>query len=358
MAKNILIVTPKLTTWGGVSAFWNAILPRWSNYEDISIYKLEVGGHGKNILGAILDQWKFNKCMKQNYDLVFLNPSLGSRSFVRDALFAKQCIVKDVPFVVFFHAWSLDFEQKVDNKYSGFFLKTFGHAKKIFVLSEDFKRKIMEWGYNGEVIVEITTIDTALLGGFSMDAKIEDYKQSPTIKILFLARLIKEKGIFETIDAFQNISKKYDNLELTIAGDGKDFDVISALVVKDNNITITGYVEDKSKIELLQNSHIYCLPSYTEGLPISVLEAMAFGMPIVTTSVGGLKQFFKDKEMGYFVEVKNTKQLEEKLELLINDKKQMISIGTYNANYIKESLLCTTVEKRLYNYMLEVINGE
>ena len=358
MMKKILIVTPKLTTWGGVSAFWNAILPRWNNYENISIHNIEVGGHGKNILGAISDQWKFNKCIKQNYDLVFLNPSLGSRSFVRDALFAKQCIAKNVPFVVFFHAWSLDFEKKVDNKYSAFFLKTYGHAKKIFVLSEDFKKKILEWGYEGDIIVETTTIDTILLDGFSMDTKIKNYTQSPTIKILFLARLIKEKGIFETIEAFQNLSKKYDNLELIIAGDGKDFDVISALVVKDNNITVTGYVEGESKKELLGNSHIYCLPSYTEGLPISVLEAMAFGMPIVTTSVGGLKQFFKDKEMGYFVEVKNTKQLEEKLELLINDKKQMISIGTYNTNYIKESLLCATVEKRLYNYMLEVINGE
>ena len=354
--KNILIVTPQLSRLGGVSSFWNALLPELRMYDDIAINNLQIGGHGKNILGPVLDQWSFRKVIKKNVDLAFLNPSLGSRSFFRDALFAKQLIQKSLPFVVFFHGWDLDFEQKVDEKYSGFFLKTFGQAKIIFVLSEDFKNKILEWGYEGEVILETTNVDASLLDGFSINTKIESLKNITTIKILFLARLLKEKGVFETVEAFQNLCKKYENIELIIAGDGKDLDALKTLVAKDSKIIVAGYVEGKNKIDLFEQSHIYCFPTfYGEGLPTSVLEAMAFAMPIITTNMGGLKEFFKDKEMGYFVEPKDVKQLEEKLELLLNDRRNIISIGRHNAHYAKERLLSTVVTKRLYDCILEVL---
>lgn len=357
MKNKILITLPKLTTSGGVSSYWNALLPKLQAYDDLNISTLEIGGHGKNIFGTIIDQWNFKKIINKDIALAFLNPSLGSRSFYRDGLFAKQLIQRKVPFVVFFHGWDLNFERKVNKRYIKFFINSFGKAKKIFVLSSDFKRKIIEWGYIGEVILETTNVESSLIDDFSIKNKINDLKSTEKIKLLFLARLIRQKGVFETVNAFRSLSKKYHNIELTIAGDGEDLKDIRNYVKNDLKINVKGRVEGNKKITIFKGSHIYCFPTfYGEGLPTSILEAMAFGMPVITTNMGGLKEFFQNGKMGYLVEPKNVKEIEEKLELLLLNRDKMIRIGEYNYNYASENLINSVVAKRIYGHMLDVMN--
>lgn len=355
MKKSILITLPKLSLSGGVSSYWSSLMPILENYEDLNIETLEIGGHGKNIVGPFFDQWNFYKKTNTNIDLVFLNPSLGSKSFFRDAFFARRLAKKNISFLVFFHGWSLDFEKKVDEKYINFFLRSLGQAKKIFVLSKDFKNKILEWGYQGDVVIETTNVDNTLLKDFSIEEKFDQVKTVKKIKILFLARLLREKGVFETVEAFESLLKKFKNIELIVAGDGKDYEELKTRVETNENIVVVGYVQGEDKIDLFRKSHIYCLPSYSEGLPISILEAMAFGLPVVTTDVGGLKEFFKDEKMGYFVQPKEVKQLSEKLELLLSDLDKVIEIGKYNYQYANEKLLNTVVAERIHQYMKSVL---
>jgi len=355
MDKNIVIVTPKLNISGGVSSYWNALIPELNKY--IQINNIQVGGHGKNIFGPILDQWRFGKNVNESVDLVFLNPSLGSRSFFRDAFFAKKIIKKNIPFIVFFHGWNLDFEKTIDTKYINFFMSTFGQAKKIIVLSQGFKNKIIEWGYKGNILIETTNVDSSLLDDFSYKDKIKKFQESNEINILFLARLLREKGVFETVEAFRHLEHRYENIELIIAGDGKDLDELKMFVQNDKKIKVVGYVEGKDKIDLFKNSHIYCFPTfYGEGLPTSILEAMAFAMPVITTNMGGLKEFFQNEKMGYFVEPKNIDDIEKKLELLISNKSKVLEMSEFNYNFATDKLLNTVVAKRIYQYIEEVIN--
>lgn len=356
MKKTILIVTPKLSIAGGVSAYWNAILPILYHKNNLNITHIEIGGHGKNIFGILLDQWNFNKVLRQETDLAFLNPSLGMKSFFRDAFFAKQLLRKKIPFMVFFHGWDLDFEKKVEDKYMTFFLNTFGQAKKIFVLSTDFKNKILEWGYKGEVVIETTTLDSILINDFSIEEKQQKIATTDKKKILFLARLVREKGVFELVGAFESISKKLNDVELIIAGDGEDFQKLKQRVSKVSNVRVTGYVDGEDKVNLFKDCYIYCMPSYSEGLPISILEAMAFGVSIVTTDVGGLKEFFKSGEMGYFVKTHNVKDLEEKLLMLLTDIEKVKKISTHNYEYAQKYLLNTVVAKRIYGQLISALS--
>jgi glycosyltransferase involved in cell wall biosynthesis len=351
----ILVITPNLDAAGGVSTYWNSLFPVLKTYKDLEIDNLEIGGHGKNIFSPLIDQWKLYQKLKKDYDLILINPSLGIRSFFRDGIFAKQCIKKQVPFFIFFHGWDVDFQNKVNKKYKSFFMNSFGKAKNIFVLSIDFKNKILEWGYDGDVIVETTNIDKKLIKNFSIDNKLEKMKNIKQIKILFLARLFKEKGIFELIDAFEILQKKYHHIELTIAGDGKDYHRVEERIKDNRKINAVGHVDGEKKIELFNNSHIYCLPSYSEGLPTSVLEAMVFGLPIITTRVGGLKNFFQNEKMGYFIKVQNIKDLVDRIEYLLLNMDKSINIGNYNYNYAKNKLLNTVVADRMYNYIITII---
>ena len=163
MIKQILVTVPKLSLPGGVSAFWNALLPEFHKMDQVHFKTLEIGGHGKNVFGPVIDLWNLRKATKLSTDLILLNPSLGSRSFFRDAFFAKYLIRKNIPFVVFFHGWNLQFEERINKKYISFFQNSLGRAKKIFVLSSDFKEKLLAWGYQGEIVVATTTVDAKLL---------------------------------------------------------------------------------------------------------------------------------------------------------------------------------------------------
>jgi glycosyltransferase involved in cell wall biosynthesis len=351
MNNSITIVTPKLHISGGVASYWNSLLTILEK-KDLIITNFQVGGNGKNPFAMINEQLKFRKKIN-NSSLVFLNPSLGFNSFFRDGLFAKQLISKNIPFVVFFHGWNLNFEKKVTERYQKFFLNSFAKAKKIFVLSKDFKTKLEEWGYKGEIIIETTNVDSSLIENFNFEKKIEDINNTETFKILFLARMIKEKGIFETIEAFNKLTDKY-NIELFIAGDGEDLDEVKNISNSNSKIHVLGRVEGKEKIDLFTKCHIYAFPTfYGEGLPTSILEAMAFGMPVITTNMGGLKEFFKDDKMGYLIEPKNVIALTSSLELLIKDKNKISDFAKFNFDYANKKLLNTVVAERIINYIIE-----
>ena len=351
MSKQILLITPQLAPKGGVSAFWNALLLSFKNFHDIHFNILEIGGHGKNIIGPLIDQWRVHKISKSDISLAIINPSFLKRSFFRDGLFAKQLNSKNIPFVVFVHGWDIDFEKEIDKRYIKFFLTSFAYAQTIFVLSPEFKKKLIEWGYRGQIVVETTMIDDRLIENFSMEKKLKRKESSKITKILFLARLEREKGIFEMIEAFKMLSKNIKNIELTIAGDGQDFKKVKELVKDIDNIYVVGEVGGEEKIKIFIDSDVYCLPSYSEGLPISVLEAISFGLPVITTKVGGLKYFFQNEKMGKLIEPKDTHQLKDALKNLLSDKEAMNQIAKFNFDYGHKYLTNKVMAKRIYPYL-------
>jgi glycosyltransferase involved in cell wall biosynthesis len=356
--QKILISVPGLSGIGGVTSFWNALFNSFKDYRDIHFKILEIGGHGKNILGPIMDQWKFHKSCTTEIDSALINPSLLNKSFFRDGFFAKQLSSKKIPFIVFFHGWDLDFEKVVEKRYINFFLNSFGQAETIFVLSEDFKKKIIEWGYQGEIVVETTMVDGSLISDFSFKEREEDINKKETIKILFLARIVRTKGVFRTIEAFKNLSKEVDNIELIIAGEGEDFDEVKQVSSDTKNIHVIGNVQGQAKIDIFKACDIYCFPTnYGEGLPISVLEAMLFGMAVITTHDGGLKYFFQDEKMGYRVDPTDIDELTEKIKILVQNREKIIEFGKFNFNYAQEHLTNTTAAKRLYPYLKRESNN-
>lgn len=346
MIKDIIVTVPKLNLTGGVSAFWNALLPEFHKMDNVHFRTLEIGGHGKNVFGPLIDICKLRKATKTSTDLLVLNPSLGSRSFFRDAFFAKYLIRNNIPFVVFFHGWNLQFQERIDKKYISFFQNSLGKAKKIFVLSSDFKEKLLAWGYQGEVVIATTTVDAKLFKK-NRALKEDNFNQDP-LKILFLSRLIKGKGIYETIKAFENLRNDQLNVQLIIAGSGEESENIKSLVEHNDNIILTGHVVGQEKIELYKDCTLYCLPSYSEGLPTSVLEAMSFGKPVITTPVGGLKSFFQDGVMGFFVQPKDSDDLEAKLRILLKHQDLRKKIGAYNFDYAHQHLMSDKVAKNMF----------
>lgn len=158
---------------------------------------------------------------------------------------------------------------------------------------------------------------------------IEDQKV-----ILFVGRLVREKGIRELLNAFENLATDNKNLSLLLVGGGVtgDRDGLSPLSIVENmsssikkNIHLLGLRDDIP--ELLAASDVFTLPSYREGLPRSIIEAMAMGKPIVATDIRGCREEVTDDINGYLCEVKNTTSLEESLKRLVYDDSKMTEFG-------------------------------
>lgn len=149
--------------------------------------------------------------------------------------------------------------------------------------------------------------------------------------ITFIGRLVKEKGIFELLDAFRHLDR--DNVKLLIIGDTgeseRDQNTKAELekYIHDKNVTFTGFRKDIP--ELLSITDIFCLPSYREGMPRSIIEAMAMECAIVATDIRGSREEVDHEENGLLVPLKSVKPLSEAFNTILNDSKVL---NTYRVN--------------------------
>lgn len=159
------------------------------------------------------------------------------------------------------------------------------------------------------------------------------------IVFLFIARLLREKGIVEFIQAAKLLSADYPNVEFRIAGDcdEKTDSKIRELIEQlrdDGVIKYLGYVKDIR--QHIAASHVFVLPSYyREGVPRSSMECMAMGRPIITTDWIGCKETVNDGENGYLVPIRNVESLSASMRKFIDNPELIPQMGK-NSRQIAE----------------------
>lgn len=143
-------------------------------------------------------------------------------------------------------------------------------------------------------------------------------------RVLFLGRIRDKKGVFDLIDAMAVVRRSVPNAELVLAGDG---DVALARQRADalglgDAVRLPGWLEGEAKFEAIRRSDVMALPSYFEGFPIGVLEAMAMGSLVVATRVGGIPDLIRDGENGLLLEAGDVAALARQLEIGLTDRAQ------------------------------------
>lgn len=169
---------------------------------------------------------------------------------------------------------------------------------------------------------------------------------------LMTARIIKEKGVFEYCKAARIVKKQYPDARFILLG-GYD-NSIGAIApsdiqeyIEDGSIEFPG--ETKDVVPFLKKCRYFVLPTfYCEGLPRTILEAMAMGRPVITTDWPGCRDAVKDGENGYLVEPQNAEQLADKMILLMTDSLKVQAMSkkaierckfTYDVNVINKKML-------------------
>ena len=176
------------------------------------------------------------------------------------------------------------------------------------------------------VILQVTKSDTAAEDNYSEVMKMAQLKQEKKedgfIHLLFMGLLVKEKGIYDLLDVIAVHHEELSHLiKLHIGGNG---DVASLLrYIKEHELNdcviYEGWVSGEKKSRLLSQCDIYVLPSYIEGLPLSILEAMSYGCPIMATEVGGIPEIVWNGKNGFLIKPGDKNGMYDRLSRLIQD---------------------------------------
>lgn len=141
-----------------------------------------------------------------------------------------------------------------------------------------------------------------------------------TINILFLAWLIAEKGIFDLIESARNIAAQHPQVQFWICGEGEHSQEARAKVDEygiAHAFDFKGWVKGERKMDMLRNADIYVLPSYFEGFPNSLMEAMASQLPVISTTVGAIPELVHTPSNGLLYEAGDVEGLTEHLQTFI-----------------------------------------
>ncbi len=345
----IIINTPYINLPAGVSSHYRGLKAYFSSnvvYNQcvtLEYLKSRFGIEGLLLKAArfvafVFDIVKFvlKLAMYRNVH-VLLNPSFGPNAIKREMIFANIAKCMHARYSIFIHGWTKSYYEEVVNGQKKI-SNAFYDADSYFVLANQFVDRLHNLGVKGNVFVTTTKVPDSMIANFKLK------KKEKVERILYLARVEKEKGVFETIETFKLIHKKYPKIKFDVVGSGSALeDAKVAAEELGDCITFYGALMGEDIVKAYERGDIYILLSYHEGMPTSVLEAMAFGLPIITRPVGGVVDFFECGKMGYMEDSLEPSVFAEKCNKLICDINSLNEISEYNNRYASTHFLASNV---------------
>ena len=244
------------------------------------------------------------------------------------------------------------------NKVAKCFYKfTFKHSHLVFFQNPDDQQFFKELNI-------ISRDNTKLVSGSGVDLvkfKPIKNKKRENIKILFIGRIIADKGIYELIESAKIIKKEYSNVTFILMGmlGVKNRTSISKNEV-DNwvNNGLIEFVPFKDDIRcILGDSDLVVLPSYREGTPKTLIEAASMGKPIIATNVPGCREVVIDEVNGFLCQVKNSASLANKIKKFIElDYSRKIEMGKKSRQLAEEKFDIIKVNNCYINEINKIID--
>jgi glycosyltransferase involved in cell wall biosynthesis len=360
-SKKVLILVPSTTARGGISNYYQVLRKVLS--EDFEYFERGARNwpNRKGLIKELLRAWSdFNKfktrLSKGDVGLIQTTTSLGLSTTIRDGFFIRYAIKRGIKTIVFFRGWDESAVKKAV-RYKCLFKYFFFKADKLITLSKKAKETLLKWGYENEIIVETTLVDKGLLSNVNERSIIHKYeslkKEKNCFKLLYLSRIEDRKGIYDLLEAYEILnqpsSRAIYSYLLNIYGDGSELESVKKLVISKGivNLNVEGYVEGYQKEKAFREAHLFIFPSHGEGMPNAVLEAMGFGLPVLTTPVGGLVDFFKPGITGSFIKIKDPNDLAENIIQSTLDLDLLMEISLNNFKLANQLFRSDKVAERI-----------
>jgi glycosyltransferase involved in cell wall biosynthesis len=324
----ILMMGESLSKQGGIVSVEKIILQEAllnNNIHYQHIATLVDGSPLDKLLAFLSALIELTRLLFQNeVNLLHLHMSEGG-STLRQAIVTLLAVIFRKPVVMHTHGPEFHlFYAKLPKFIKQILSFIFQQCSCFIVLSESWKTFYM----NDLKIQEKRII--VLLNAVKIPLQVPDRSKFSDVNFLFLGRIGQRKGAFDLVQAFAKIDpQKRVSANLLLAGDG-DITELRHLIKSLNLmevVTVLNWVNSEQRDELLARANAFVLPSYNEALPMAILEAMSWGLPIITTPVGGIPEVVLANQNGLLVTPGNIQQLTASIQMLIEDEDLRLYLG-------------------------------
>jgi glycosyltransferase involved in cell wall biosynthesis len=265
------------------------------------------------------------KLVNDRVDIVHLH--MAERGSVwRKSILATLAIAFRKPTII--HAHGSEFHLFFDRLppfLKGLVSWVFQKCSYFIVLSDSWKDYyVKNCHLNAEKVI-------VLANPVELPLQIPERNNSEQLNLVFLGKINQRKGVFDLLSAFAKLEGELrQKAILTIAGTGeleRAIDLAEQLQI-DKQVHFIGWIDPAQRDYLLSQADVFLLPSYNEGLPMALLEAMSWGLPSIATPVGGIGEVVTHNQTGLLVEPGNVNELAKAMQSLIDNESLRVRLGT------------------------------
>lgn len=275
----------------------------------------------------------------------------GGNSFARERFFAMAGVDAGVPTILHVHDGLFrDTYANAPEKTRSDYRRVFSAVDRVVALSDSWKEYFSSEISGSDNVVTIPN-------GIHVPEDVNDHKEPNTV--LFLGHFDDNKNAAVLIRAISRAREIVPGIRAYFGADG-DVEGAKALVAElgcEDACSILGWVGSREKQALLDMCAIYCLPSKNEAFPMGLLEAMANGLAVVVTPVGGVRDIVEDGKTGVFVPVDDIDALVEAIVTLCRDKNERTRVAKAGADMVRENYNLGAVVSELVGVYEELAGG-
>ncbi len=334
----LLLVAPVPPPYGGI-ANWVVLMKKYlSDKEEVELVDIvniapkQRGLDGRTLYDRIIEQGlqmlqlrsQIKEIIQEKKPTVVHITTSGQLAIIRDIFFLKLLKQKKIRSVYHIHFGRIA-EIAERNTFEWKLLKRALRLATVVIAIDQKTQSIFE--------KQLLMNKSILVANPFITKDVEKHTNTTTSKtIMFLGWCVKTKGIEELLSAWIDIESNYSDWQLKIVGP-YDQDYKEKLVKKytSNSIIFEGEKEHEEALDILSKSGIFILPSYTEGFPNAVLEAMALRKPIIATDVGAISDMLSE-ECGIVIRPRDAEVVKKALIKLLDDEQLRKKLGD-NAYY-------------------------
>jgi glycosyltransferase involved in cell wall biosynthesis len=322
----VTMIGPTLKQNGGIATLENLLL----TYQPSGFQVQHITSHdeGSVIYRLLVFCWSLTVLFK---NLLFYRPNLIHLHLSERASVYRKIIytmiAKQFRIPVLIHANGAEFDtffEGLSPQYQRWVSSGLRQCHSLIAVT-----KVWQQYYINQVGLDCNQV-LVLPNPAKLPTSVPNRENALVVKLVFLGRVGSRKGAFDLIQAFASLPPEARNKStLIMAGDG-DLQKAQQLIDELNlaeHVKLLGWIGPAQRDTLLENANVFILPSYSEGLPLAMIEAMGWELPVISTPVSGIPEVIASGYNGLLVEPGNVQQLAQSMQTLIENEPIRLSMG-------------------------------